>query len=1175
MNKSIFSLLVRGGLILSLLTAGERVQAQGFSFPAAINKSFAPLSIAPGETSRLAVTIYNPNGFTLTNAAWTDNLNAVQPGILIANPANVSNTCGGSVAAPPGGTTLSLSGGTVPVQTGVTPGSCTVTIDVTSFTSGNLINTIPAGALDSTGDGETITNNTPASATLRVGVVRAPSLNKGFSPNTILVGQTSQLTIQIRNNDLDLTLTEASLTDELPANVVLADPVSSSLSGCGDSAALDAQVGALSVTLNDARIAPNSTCTIRVNVTSTVSEIYINTIPASALETSQGLTNGADASATLNVQDIGLSKSFSPGSFQAGGTSTLTITLRNPTSSPYTGVEISDILPGDVLTVVADSASTTCGGTVSISPPRTVTLTGGTVPAGTASSPGSCTITVQVTTPSTASDETFTNTIPPGALITDQGITNGLGASARVRVYTLGGGMSANKSFSPSTILAGENSRLRINITAPGDTALSNFSITDNLPASVTVSNSSPAAHANCGPDAVITAPTGADSVTLSNGTISAGATCQIDVYVTSSVAGVHTNTILPSDITNDENRTISNSISANLTVRVPSDISVSKAFTPPAVTPGGISTLTITLQNTNTSPLVNTSLTDPLPGSATDGVIVAPTPNARTTCAGGTVTAVPGSQTISMTGGTVPGQVLDVPGVCTITVNVQGMGPLTTHPNTIPADNVSGTIRGTGTTITPQDPASADLVIRNLIIGVVKGFDPLTVFGGSASTLSIELENPNNIEIDGIAFTDNMPPGMIVADAVNPSVGDCGGTLDANPGENSFSFRGGSLPPGQSCILSLSITMTVNGNLTNTIQAGSVTTLNGAANADPAEASLTNLPGASISKSFAPNPVPAGSISLLTFIIRNTGSVALSGMGFQDDLPGDLPVGLEIAESPAPINRCGGTLTAAAGTQTIRLVDGALAADASCRIVVPVRGRIVGRYTNTMEPGSLITNEGATNHDPTSDTVVVTDGASGGGGNGGGGGSGGDDDESPVAAPPVTGFSIPVTGFPPTTVTYINESTRPVYDALDLRMEIPVLGVNTSIVGVQIVRGGWNVSWLQHQAGWLNGTAYPTWDGNSVLTAHAFTEDGKPGIFSSLKHLGTGEYVYVYSAGYRYTYQVVSNDLLQSSDVSAFRHEDKSYLTLITCETYEEASGSYLQRVAVRAKLVDITTQK
>ena len=170
---SIVSLIA--GLIL-LFNPGLAVRAQVLSFPAEINKSFTPISIPSGGISRLDVTIFNPNSFPLTNASWTDNLVRVQPGLSIANPANVSNSCGGSVTAVPGSTSLSLSGGNVPAQVGATPGECTVGVNVTSTTVGNLINMIPANALSSTGGGVSITNTTPASATLTVIGVPSPTV---------------------------------------------------------------------------------------------------------------------------------------------------------------------------------------------------------------------------------------------------------------------------------------------------------------------------------------------------------------------------------------------------------------------------------------------------------------------------------------------------------------------------------------------------------------------------------------------------------------------------------------------------------------------------------------------------------------------------------------------------------------------------------------------------------------------------------------------------------------------------------------------------------------------------------------------------------------------------------------------------------------------------------------
>jgi len=108
-----------------------------------------------------------------------------------------------------------------------------------------------------------------------------------------------------------------------------------------------------------------------------------------------------------------------------------------------------------------------------------------------------------------------------------------------------------------------------------------------------------------------------------------------------------------------------------------------------------------------------------------------------------------------------------------------------------------------------------------------------------------------------------------------------------------------------------------------------------------------------------------------------------------------------------------------------------------------------------------------------------------------------------------------------------------------------------------------------------LNGTAYPTWNGNSVLTGHAVNPDGKPGIFNKLKYLQAGEYIFVYDSGYRYTYKVVSNKSIQPNDISVLKHEERAYLTLVTCGNFDVKSSTYLSRIAVRAVLVDVKAIK
>ncbi|MEW6085140.1 MAG: sortase [Chloroflexota bacterium] len=190
------------------------------------------------------------------------------------------------------------------------------------------------------------------------------------------------------------------------------------------------------------------------------------------------------------------------------------------------------------------------------------------------------------------------------------------------------------------------------------------------------------------------------------------------------------------------------------------------------------------------------------------------------------------------------------------------------------------------------------------------------------------------------------------------------------------------------------------------------------------------------------------------------------------------------------------------------------------------------------------------------------------GGGGGGGGGAA-------VTSATSGGFQILVTGFAPDVVTPLDIEAKPSYAPSNVVLEIPSIKVKSEVVGVQLKDGWWDLSWLQDQAGWLEGTAYPTWSGNSVISAHVVNADGKPGLFSSLKYLKTGEYVFVRNSGYLYIYKVVSNVYTSPDDISILEHEEKPVLTLVTCDTYDFKTKSYLRRVVVKAVLVDVSQER
>jgi len=1024
-----------------------------------ISKDFSPTTFAAGQTSTLTITIHNPSPNPFTNASLSDIL-PTSPNSDLEFTGTPTTNCNPAFPFPPsaivslsGSPTreVDLTGGYIPGGSLASPGTCFITSTVTTsanapaadYTGANA-NTIPAGALKTT---ELGTNKSPATAPVSVTTI---SVGKAYSPTTVSYPNASKLTITITNPATGGALTGIGFTDTLNTALEIVDltpPSTDPATTCRDIGnpanpvpTLTATVGTQTITLaNGSLPAGPSSCTVTVYVrpkSTTSSGAFDNTLNPGDVTTTQGPKNSNTSTATLNVSSVGVSKAFTYSSFEAGATDTLTITLTNSTGSDLhitSANPFSDTLPTNPNNNLyfTGTPTTTCSSNpldVSLTPTtRTVTLTNGTIPAN-----KSCNIIATVTTDASALAADYigadANTIPVGALVTTEGPSNTTAATAPVSVYANKAGVTATKTFTPPTIGPGGNSRLRLTFTAPPDTGLTNFGFTDTLPAGVTVSNSTPATDPGCGTLLNWPPATGATTInteTVPNtgtgtGTIAIDGMCTVNVYVTSNIGsgpGIqYKNTIHTTDITDTEIRSIPSDISATFTVQTPSTLTVTKAFYPTAVNPGGLSTLKITLTNTNANKLTNVTLDDLLPDSPTDGVIVAPAsagpgePNASTTCTetGNAATITfPTSQTIQLNNGTILADKGGIPGICTINVDVQGTSTnglnAVTHHNTIHTTDVTATINdGSGSTMNATSDAKADLTVGNLDLEVVKGFVPQLVYGGANSTMSIILRNPNtSTDLTGIQFTDNMffagtppPPDypegeMILTDppnfdpsACNPPSGPpavmTAGTPDAKGYISSFTFSGGYLAAGAQCTITLDVTMTVNGNLTNTIPIGGVTSFNGAYNHTATAASLTNEAGASISKSFAPNPQSSGlnSYSILTLTIRNTTNVGLTGVGLVDDLPTTPAPGLQVAggSAPAPVNGCGGTLSAAPGATVIQLSGGSLIVGfSSCTMTIPVTGAQPGTYTNTILPSQLTSDQKPDVRQEAVDTLTLT----------------------------------------------------------------------------------------------------------------------------------------------------------------------------------------------------------
>ena len=121
------------------------------------------------------------------------------------------------------------------------------------------------------------------------------SANKIFSPNSMIVGGVTTLTIALSNDNVtDATIT--SFTDNLPSGLVIANPPNASTTCAGGT--LTATAGSSTITLTGGTI-PHAvggvpgTCTIKVNVTAVAPGSYTNALPAGALVTSGGNNTGS------------------------------------------------------------------------------------------------------------------------------------------------------------------------------------------------------------------------------------------------------------------------------------------------------------------------------------------------------------------------------------------------------------------------------------------------------------------------------------------------------------------------------------------------------------------------------------------------------------------------------------------------------------------------------------------------------------------------------------------------------------------------------------------------------------------------------------------------------------------------------------------------------------------
>ncbi len=922
-TTSLLSATPAGGSATTFPAASDDLDVGGLFF----TKEFLGDPVIAGDNVTLRFTIDNQHPTDdATITFFTDDLDAALTGLAATGPASV-NTCGSTNVGT--NSFLAYTGG------GVAAGaSCEIEVELL----------VPAGAASGS------YGNTTSSLSATLGasaIVVSPardvlvvqsdllSLSKSFTDDPVLAGSAVTLEFTLTNLNGAQAASAIGFTDNLdfggaslPGGLifdsVLFDDCGGTVTGTGTNL----------ITVSGASLAADGSCTIRTSLTVPAGAFagsYTNTT-SDVFGTIGGFpVDGPAASDVLDVTDKvppDFSKAFD-GPSVAGGTPVLTFTITNNDAvNVLEDIAFTDNLGAVITGLVATGfPSNDCGGTPTGT--TTISYSGGSLAAG-----ATCTIVASLQVPGAAAPGTYPNTTSnlrsAGVKVADPA-TDSLDIEPPP---------TFDKSFSPNPILFGGISTLTFTIdNGASALAASSLDFTDNLPAGVTVATP-PNASTTC-TGGTLTAAGGSGVINYTGGSVAAATSCTVQVDVTSSTSGAHVNT------TGNLTSSSGNSGTASDTLIVNDQPPLfSKQFTPDVIQTNGLSILTFTIDN-SASAAAATALdfTDNMPAA----IIVALTARTNTSCTGGTLTATPGTNTISYTGGSVPANA-----TCLINVEVQGTLE-GAHTNT--SGDLTSSLGNSG-------PASDVLNVTDLPPVFSKEFTPDTIDAGAISTLTFTINNTvATVPATAVDFTDNLPAEIAVASPANAATTCAGGTLTAASGSSVISYTGGTVPASSSCTISVDVTSATAGSHVNLT--GDLTSSLG--NSGKATDTLNvNFVLPAFSKQFAPNPIIIGTVTTLTFTIDNTGSlVDATAVDFTDNMPAAITVA---SPANAATTCTGGAITAASGSSVISYTGGTAPASTSCTVSVDVTSGTAGAHVNVT--GDLTSSLG--NSGTATDTLNV-----------------------------------------------------------------------------------------------------------------------------------------------------------------------------------------------------------
>lgn len=887
-------------------------------------KSFSPSTVDAGQTSRLTLTIDNSEGGgNVFNISYSDQL---PEGMLVAQPANLENTCLTSPIISADRTTISaFSIFLQPAQ------SCTVAFDVVTQLGSSTLENVTDVLASSSGDGGF------ATATLNV---TQPStdifLQKSFVNDPVSPGSEVDLTFTISNLNRDLPMTDITFTDDLDA--ALSGLVAVGLPATDICGAGSTLTGTSTLTLNDGALPPGGSCTFTVTLQvppGASTGTYPNTTSNITASTMEGPATGDPAQDNLYVNILPtLTKTFQSEEAVPGSIVDLTFELTNPNGTEtITDISFTDnlsaFMSGATFTPAAPSA---CGGVVFTSVSGDILSlifsNGELAPNETCSFTGSLNI------PEGIPAGTYTNTTSLVSSTVNGATTESTGASDDLTILPA---PTITKSIQEEAILPGETATVEFTLEY-SDQATSNatnISFTDDLDvflSGTTVLGALPTAP--CGEGSSVS---GTSALSLTGATLEPGGSCTFQVTIqvpNDALPGTYTNntSALTSEI-NGLNATSPGSSDQLVISGLEYNLVVLKS----PVVPGDQTTLEFSFENISLVDITNMFFTLDLNSVISGMTSTSGTQNDVV----GTGSSVTGTTFLIFTGGN-----LSATESASFTVDVNIPGNAADNQYSFVSSNISADFDSQTAAL---QPFNAPFEVQSELIGLEKEFMPNSTEQGGVIDVVYTLTNINDdYTLNNISFTDDFDGVLSGLEATGLPISACGGTAS---GTGVLSLTGASLSAGGNCTFTVTLQVPngVGGAFTSTTSAvtGNTETgsfpITGNAASDEFKVESVNLV-----KAFGAPTVFAGTTTTLEFTLTNNGDQSISELSFTDNLNA-MASGM-VSVSGLQSNICG-TGSSISGTSLLTFSGGILDTGGTCTFSVTVElpcDLAEGTYTNT-----------------------------------------------------------------------------------------------------------------------------------------------------------------------------------------------------------------------------------